>query len=112
MDYRTGLKALLVQLVIVGVLFVILALALPKSFFEDWGWLTGPAAWLLCAAATARIVRLPIWGTLVGAVLCGLPALVAVIVGAHEVGTLIAIVLFGFWCARLAVDRSLDAELV
>ena len=30
-------------------LFAVLALALPKSFFEDYGWATGPAGldWLL-----------------------------------------------------------------
>ncbi len=112
MDVRTGAKALIVQLVLVGLLAVVLAIALPKSFFEEWGWLTGPLAWLLCAAATARIVRLPIVATMVGAVLVGLPALVAVVVGVHWLGTLIAVVLFGLWCARLAVDRGLDAELV
>lgn len=112
MDMRIGIKALLVQLVLVAVLAVILAVALPKSFFEDWGWLSGPAAWLLCAAATARIAGLPITGTLVGAVLVGLPALVAVVLGIHWLGTLIAVILFALWCARLAVDRSLDAEIV
>jgi hypothetical protein len=112
MDIRTGVKALLVQLVLVGVLAVILATALPKSFFEDWGWLSGPVAWLACAAATARIVGLPVTGTMVGAVLVGLPALIAVVIGIHWLGTLIAVVLFALWCARLAVDRTLDAEIV
>jgi hypothetical protein len=112
MDVRTGVKALLVQLVLVGVLAVILALALPKSFFEDWGWLSGPVAWLGCAAVTARIVGLPVTGTMVGAVLVGLPALIAVVIGIHWLGTLIAVILFALWCARLAVDRELDAEIV
>jgi hypothetical protein len=112
MDIRTGVKALLVQLVLVGVLAVILAIALPKSFFEDWGWLSGPVAWLACAAVTARIVGLPVTGTMVGAVLVGLPALIAVVIGIHWLGTLIAVVLFALWCARLAVDRTLDAEIV
>jgi hypothetical protein len=112
MDIRTGAKALLVQLVLVGVLAAILAIALPKSFFQEWGWLSGPLAWLLCAAATARIVGLPITGTLVGAVLVGLPALIAVVIGIHWLGTLIAVVLFALWCARLAVDRTLDAEII
>jgi hypothetical protein len=49
---------------------------------------------------------------MVGAVLVGLPALIAVVIGVHWLGTLIAIVLFALWCARLAVDRSLDAEIV
>jgi hypothetical protein len=112
MDMRIGTKALLVQLVLVGVLFAILAIALPKSFFEDWGRVTGPLAWLLCATATARIVRLPLAGTLVGAVLAGLPSLIAVALGIHWLSMVILLVLFGLWCARLAVDRTLDAEIV
>jgi hypothetical protein len=112
MDIRTGAKALLVQLVLVGVLFVVLAIALPKSFFEDWGAVTGPVAWLLCAAATARIVRLPMVGTLVGAVLAGLPALIPVALHVHWLSMVILLVLFCLWCSRLSVDRSLDAEIV
>jgi hypothetical protein len=112
MDVRIGSKALLVQLVLIGVLFVILAVALPKSFFQDWGWLTGPVAWLLCAAATARIVALPVTGTLVGSVLAGIPSLIPVAFGVHWLGMVIMLPLFALWCARLAVDRQLDAELV
>ena len=109
---RIGAKALVVQLVLVAVLAVILAIALPKSFFREWGWLSGPIAWLGCAAVTARIVRLPVTGTMVGAVLVGLPALIAVVLDIHWLGTLIAVILFALWCARLAVDRTLDAEIV
>ena len=29
--------------------FVVLGLALDESFFEDWGWLAGPAVWLACS---------------------------------------------------------------
>ena len=43
-------RSALVQLIAVGVLFAILAILLPKSFFEDWGWITGPVAWMACAA--------------------------------------------------------------
>ena len=50
-----------------AVLSVALALVLPHSFFEDWGWLAGPAAWAACALVTARVVGLPIAGTLIGA---------------------------------------------
>jgi hypothetical protein len=34
------------------------------------------------------------------------------VIGIHWLGTLIAVVLFALWCARLAVDRTLDAEIV
>jgi hypothetical protein len=99
MDTSLLWRSALVQLVLVGLLFVILALALPKSFFETWGWLTGPVAWMGCAAITARVLKLPLNDTLLGALLAGLPSVVAVLVGAHEVGGLVSICLFALWCA-------------
>ena len=71
MDLQTLWKAALVQLLAVGVLFAALALALPREFFVDWGWITGPAAWMLCAALTARVLSLPLIPALTGAVLAG-----------------------------------------
>jgi hypothetical protein len=103
-------RAALVQALAVAVLSVALGLALPHSFFEDWGWLAGPAAWVACALVTARVVGLPVAGTVIGAALAGLPSLVAVVLGVHWLGALIAIVLFALWCARLARDRALAAR--
>jgi hypothetical protein len=101
MDSRILWRTSLVQLVAVAVLSLILGLLLPHSFFEDWGWVTGPASWLLCAAFTARVLYLPLAPTLIGAVLAGLPSLLAVLVGLHWVGALLAVALFACWCARL-----------
>jgi len=91
---------------------VVLALALPHSFFEDWGWLAGPGAWLACAAVVARVLQLPVAGALLGAVLAGLPSVLAVIVGAHWLGALVAVVVWALWCGRLAVDRALPVEVI
>src|SRR5436190_4750554 len=110
MDRRTVVRAGLGQTAAVAVLSVALALALPHSFFEDWGWLAGPGAWLACAAVVARALRLPLAGALLGAMLAGLPSVVAVIVGVHWLGALVAVVLWALWCGRLAVDRTLAAE--
>jgi hypothetical protein len=112
MDRSVLWRAALVQGLAVAVLSVALAIALPHSFFEDWGWLAGPAAWVVCAIVTARLVGLPIAGTLVGAALAGLPSLVAVILGVHWLGAVLAITLFALWCARLARDRGLTARAV
>ena len=103
-------RAALVQALAVAVLSVALAVALPHSFFEDWGWLAGPAAWAACALVTARVVGLPIAGTLIGAALAGLPSLLAVVLGVHWLGAVLAIALFALWCARLARDRGLAAR--
>ena len=82
-----------------------LAIALPRSFFEDWGWLSGPGAWALCALFTAHMLRLPPLLTLIGAALAGIPSLLAVIAGLHWLGALFAIGLFALWCGATAARR-------
>jgi hypothetical protein len=101
MDNGLALRSGALQLAAVALLSIVLALALPHSFFEDWGWLSGPGAWLLCALATATILDLPRGQALLGAVLAGLPSVIAVLIGVHWLGALIAVVLFGLWCGRL-----------
>jgi hypothetical protein len=102
MDRTVLWRAAGVQALAVAVLSVALALALPHSFFDDWGWLVGPGAWALCALLTARVLRLPRLAVLVGAGLAGLPSVVAVLIGVHWLGAALAIGLFAAWCARLA----------
>ncbi len=105
-------RAALLQAGLVAAVAVALALALPRSFFAEWGWLVGPAAWLLCAALTGRLLRLPAPPTLVGAALAGAPSLVTVALGVHWLGAAIGVVLFAVWCARLARERGLHAQTV
>ncbi len=104
MDGRLAIKAVAVQIALVAVLAIILAVSLPHSFFEKWGWFSGPLAWMLCAAGTARILRLPLWLTLLGAALAGIPSLIAVVIGVHWLGALIGAIIFGFWCGRPVAD--------
>ena len=102
-------RSAVVQLIAVGVLFAILAILLPKSFFESWGWIAGPVAWMGCAALTARVLRLPLWPTLLGALLAGIPDAICVVIGLHNIGDVIAIALFAFWCARVPGRRTAAA---
>lgn len=102
MDSRILWRAALIQLVAVAALSIVLSLALPHDFFVDWGWIAGPAAWMLCAAFTARVLGLPLVPTLIGAVLAGLPSLVAVLVDLHWAGAVLAVGLFALWCGWLA----------
>ena len=61
MDLPLAARAAGLQALAVAVLFALLVAApLPEDFFEDWGALTGPAAWIVCALATARLLRLPL----------------------------------------------------
>jgi hypothetical protein len=106
MDLAILWRAALVQLAAVAVLSIALALALPKSFFEDYGWLSGPLAWLLCAALTARVLSLPPGPTMLGAVLAGLPSLLFVVIGLHWAGALVAVACFAAWCGWLSPGRA------
>ena len=106
MDLATLWRAALLQLVAVALLSIALGLALPHDFFVDWGWIAGPAAWMLCAVLTARVLQLPLVPALIGAVLAGLPSLLAVILGVHWAGAALAVGLFALWCARLRVEDA------
>ncbi len=100
MDVSIAWRSALLQAVCVAAVAVVLGAALPRSFFEDWGWLAGPGAWGLCALVVAGVLRLPPLWVLVGAGLSGLLMLPGVIVGVHWIGAPLALVAFGAWCGR------------
>jgi hypothetical protein len=105
MDRTVAWRSALVFAVALAVVAVALAMALPHSFFEDWGWLAGPAAWAGCALAAGAALNLPPLPVLAGAALSALPSLAAVAVDQHWAGAPLGIVLFGAWCGRLAERR-------
>ncbi|MDX6610065.1 MAG: hypothetical protein QOF85_1990 [Solirubrobacterales bacterium] len=92
-------RVAVVQLVAVALLSVLLGVIFSHGFFESWGWLVGPLAWLGCAWVTARIVGLEPAPTLVRAVLAGVVSLLSVLIGQHWLGALIAVGLFAYLCA-------------
>ena len=103
MDRSVLWRAAALQAASVAALSIILALLLSHDFFEDWGFLAGPAAWIVCSGFTGSVLRLPLAATLIGAVLAGLPSVVAVVIGVHWLGAALAVGIFAAWCARLAV---------
>jgi hypothetical protein len=102
MDRSVLWRAAVAQLLTVAALSLVLAVTLPHSFFDDWGWVTGPVAWLACAALTARALKLDVRAVLIGAVLAGVPSAIAVIAGVHWLGVAIAVAAFAAWCAWIA----------
>jgi hypothetical protein len=99
-------RAALVQGLAVAASSVVLALALPRSFFEDYGWAAGPGVWALCALLTATLLHLRALPVLAGAALAGIPSLITVLLGAHWAGVPVAIAIFALWCGRLASDHQ------
>lgn len=101
MDSEILWRVAVVQVVVVAVLSVLLAIVFPHGFFDSWGWLVGPLAWMLCAWITARVVGLPEAPVLLRAALAGVLSLLFVLVGAHWLGAAVAVALFAVLCARL-----------
>jgi hypothetical protein len=106
MNGSVAWRAALVQGLAVAVIGVVLALALPHSFFEDYGWAAGPILWALWALLTGGVVRLRALPVLAGAALAGVPSLVTVLLGAHWAGVPLAVGVLAAWCGRLAADRE------
>jgi hypothetical protein len=105
MDRSVAWRSALLQALLVAAVAVALAVALPRSFFEDWGWLAGPGAWGACALAAGAWLRLPLALVLVGAGLSGLLMLPGVFLGAHWLGAPLGLLVFGAWCGWLAGQR-------
>ena len=99
-DRQLALRAGLVQAFGVVLLGLATGLTLSHEFFEDWGWLVGPIAWMLAAANTTAALKLPVARTLLGAALAGIPSGLATVAGQHWLGALLAIVLFALWCGK------------
>jgi len=105
MDVSVAWRAALFQGLAVAVIAVILGAALDEDFFRSWGWLAGPGVWAVCALVVAAVLRLPWVPVLIGALLSGLPSLVAVLVDVHWAGTPLSLLLFGAWCGWIATPR-------
>lgn len=105
-------KSALMQLLAVAVFSIVLAILLPKSFFESWGWLSGPMAWILCSMITASILKLRRVEVLLGAILAGIPSVIAVVLGVHWLGALLATLFFALWCGyRFGPRPSSDSAI-
>ena len=106
MDWSIALRAAVAQLVAVAVVFaLLLAAPLPEAFFARYGAVAGPAAWLLCALVTGRLLRLA-WSTVaVAALLGGATGAAFVAVGLHDAGSIPAVAVFGASCGAFEARR-------
>jgi hypothetical protein len=107
MDSSSFVRAAVVQALLVAALFAILiALPLDHDFFEDYGWVVGPLAWVLCAAVAGRILSLPsslvVFAAAAGGVAGGLVGLVT----SHTAGLVVAVAVFAASCAGYDEDAE------
>lgn len=112
MNWGVFWRALVVQAAAVALLSVVLiALPLPKSFFGDFGFIAGPGAWALCAAITARVLRLPVLAVLGVALAAGLVALGLTLAGVHWAGVAVGLLAFAAGCSLLIPPGRLELPL-
>ena len=99
MEPRVFLRAAGLQAALVAALFLILAALFPRSFFRDYGALTGPIAWMACAVVCGRLLGLSAPRVLVAAAAAGaVAALTGTLLG-HLAGLVVAVLAFGAACA-------------
>ena len=110
MNVRLFWKSLAVQAVLVAIPFVLLGLALDRSFFEDWGWLAGPAVWLACSALTARVLSLPLGYVLFSAVAGGVAGAIVFLVASHWAGMGAALLVFAASCGSYDPEAEAEAQ--
>ena len=77
---------------------VLIALPIPHSFFDDFGWVVGPLAWIACSFVTARFLALPLSFALFAAAAGGIAGLIAFLVGNHTFGLLAGLLVFAASC--------------
>src|SRR4051812_49506030 len=99
MDRSILWRAALVQTLAVSVLFALLALTLPRSFFEDWGALAGPAGWIAASLVTWRVVKLPLARVAIASAVAGAAAALIGLAASHAVALPVAIGVFAALCA-------------
>jgi hypothetical protein len=102
--------SLAVQGIVLAVPFVVLAVTLDESFFEDWGWLAGPAVWLACSAVTARILSLPLGYVLFSAVAGGVAGAVVFLVASHWAGMAAGLLVFAASCGSYDPEAEAEAQ--
>jgi hypothetical protein len=102
--------SLAVQALVLAVPFVVLALTLDRSFFEDWGWLAGPVTWLACSLVTARILSLPFGYVLFSAVAGGVAGAIVFLVASHWAGMVAGLLVFAASCGSYDPEAEAEAQ--
>jgi hypothetical protein len=98
-DARLFWKSLAIQAIAVFALFgILVALPLPDGFFEDYGAITGPLAWIACSAITARVLHLPGGFVAFAALAGGVAGVLVMLAASHIAGMIAALLLFAASC--------------
>jgi hypothetical protein len=102
-------RSFAVQALGVVVLFgILIALPLPKDFFEDYGYFTGPLAWIAVTIMSARVLPIPAGIVLFNALAGGVAGFLVGLVAGHAPGLVISLLVFAASCS--GYDPELDDD--
>jgi hypothetical protein len=110
MDVRLFWRSLAVQAAVLAVPFAILALAVDRSFFEDWGWVAGPLVWLLASVVSARALSMPLGYVLFSAVAGGVAGAIVFLLASHGAGMAAGLLVFAASCGSYDPDAEAEAR--
>ena len=88
---------------------VLIALPLSHDFFEDWGFLVGPFAWVTCSYITARVLSLPFGYVLFAALAGGVAGGIVTLVASHWPGVGAALLVFAASCGSYQPEGDSEA---
>jgi hypothetical protein len=92
-------RSLAVQAAGVAILFgILVALPLPHHFFDDYGWLVGPLAWVICSLVTARVLSLPLGYVIFSALAGGVAGTIVLLIANHFAGLVAGLLVFAASC--------------
>jgi hypothetical protein len=111
MDRSILWRAALVQTLTVAVLFAVLALTLPHSFFEDWGVIVGPAGWIAASLVTMRVLHLRLGRVAVASAVAGFSAAAIGAVAEHAISLPVAVLVFALICAAQLGPKTWASQI-
>ena len=97
-DRNAALRGTLAAVLAIAVIAALSMVLLRHQDFVDWGFLIGPAAWVIACLAGVRAAGLKWTAGLIGAVVAGVPSGLATLTGFHWLGMVVGLVVFAAWC--------------
>ena len=112
MDKRLFWRAALIFAAVIAIeAGILIALPLKHNFFEDYGLVVGPLAWVIGAVVTALVLKLP-WSLAVFAAVAGgvCAGLVAAAGAKHWIAPIVGIAVFAACCGGYETAQREMAE--
>ena len=110
MNSKRFWRAAVIQTLLTGGLFALLAVTVKHHFFEDWGIVVGPVIWIACSLISGRLLGLPVAYSLFCAAAGGVAGTLVGLVFGHPVGIVGGVGVFAACAAGYEHPSAVGAE--